>query len=1063
MFGLKYLRIISALCGATCVGSQSALSAPVISEFMASNKAALADEDGSHPDWIEIYNPDETPLNLDGWYLTDSAKKPTKWRLPSVTIGAGGYLVVFASSKDRTDPTKPLHTNFDLAAAGEYLGLIRPDGVTAASEYAPTYPAQGSNISYGITQPDSDAEASQLGFFSSPTPGSRNRGTAMVGLPAMVGFSRPAGTFAGTIAVELSGAAANQQIRYELIFPSATGPAGADPTVRSPLYTGPITLSTSAIIRARVFSGDDTQQGPVAVAGYIQLETAGDDSLAEFSSELPLMVLDTHGAGDLPNDRLDHPAWIHLFSPGSGAATPNGGMTVLTGAPVVALPAVASIRGYSSANFPKKSYDFDLLDADGRDNSQPMLGMAAAKDWSLVSPWFYDRSYVRNAYVYALGASLGQWVPKTKFVELFLNSGGNALSRADYVGISVLTERIKVSPTRVNIASLSPSDLGESDITGGYVIKIDDPGAKNFTWSTSRGFPSSPNTFLNVDSPKADKLAPAQANYIKGYFQDMENALFADRASGWATRRYLDYIDRPSWVDFHLVNLFVGNVDAFQRSVYFTKDRGGKLVAGPLWDFDRSMGSADGRDSSSDQWQPSLVVDFWSFEWWGELARDPDFMQAWVDRWQGLRRAQFADSALSLLADNLAAQVTPAAAARDAARWTDNESRYPGGFMGEVAQIKDWITLRAKWLDQRFVAQPMSEYNGMKIIVTAPEGAQLAYTVDGSDPRASGGGLAPGAILTSDSLALDPGANPGLRFRTYDGRRAEYFPGSPWSSVARLADLPQVSRLVNLASRGYIGDGESVLLSGVVVSGSSTKKFLVRAVGPGLASFGVAGALLDPVLRVIAEDGTVLATNTGWGTAPASEQMATLGSSVGAFPLAAGSADSALLVDLPSGAYSLMVSSASGKTGVGLVELYELDSTGTRVISLSTRAFVEPGSKTLIGGITIGGFAPKRVLVRAVGPTLGLFGVAGVLVDPSLKVYGSSGAVLGANDDWGTKSSAPEVAAASAAAGAFALADDAKDAALVLVLNPGSYTLQITGTAGSAGVALVEVYELPDL
>jgi hypothetical protein len=102
------------------------------------------------------------------------------------------------------------------------------------------------------------------------------------------------------------------------------------------------------------------------------------------------------------------------------------------------------------------------------------------------------------------------------------------------------------------------------------------------------------------------------------------------------------------------------------------------------------------------------------------------------------------------------------------------------------------------------------------------------------------------------------------------------------------------------------------------------------------------------------------------------------------------------------------------------------------------------------------------VLVRAVGPTLGVFGVAGVLADPSLTVYGSSGAILGANDDWGTKASSAEIAAASTAAGAFALADDAKDAALVLTLNPGNYTLQITGKPGSGGVALVEVYELPD-
>lgn len=135
--------------------AQSVSAVPVITEFMASNKTVLADEDGSFSDWLEIYNPEDTTQDLAGWYLTDSAKKPTKWQFPAVTLAPRGYLVVFASGKDRRDPTKPLHTNFDLSAGGEYLGLIRPDGATIASEYAPTFPAQAADMSYGITQPKS--------------------------------------------------------------------------------------------------------------------------------------------------------------------------------------------------------------------------------------------------------------------------------------------------------------------------------------------------------------------------------------------------------------------------------------------------------------------------------------------------------------------------------------------------------------------------------------------------------------------------------------------------------------------------------------------------------------------------------------------------------------------------------------------------------------------------------------------------------------------------------------------------------------------------------------------
>lgn len=123
----------------------------VISEFLASNSNSIADEDGSKEDWIEIHNPTVAAVNLNGWYLTDSATDLKKWKFPAVTIPSKGYLVVFASDKNRKVVTKPLHTNFKLSADGEYLGLVKPDGVTVVWSYAPTFPAQLQNVSYGVT------------------------------------------------------------------------------------------------------------------------------------------------------------------------------------------------------------------------------------------------------------------------------------------------------------------------------------------------------------------------------------------------------------------------------------------------------------------------------------------------------------------------------------------------------------------------------------------------------------------------------------------------------------------------------------------------------------------------------------------------------------------------------------------------------------------------------------------------------------------------------------------------------------------------------------------------
>lgn len=125
---------------------------PVISEFLASNDIVLADEDGDYPDWVELYNPDAAAVDLTGWHLTDDATLLTKWTFPSTSIPAGGYLVVFASDKDRAAAGSELHTNFKLKAGGEYLALVPPEDTTPASEFFPSYPIQQTDVSYGLPQ-----------------------------------------------------------------------------------------------------------------------------------------------------------------------------------------------------------------------------------------------------------------------------------------------------------------------------------------------------------------------------------------------------------------------------------------------------------------------------------------------------------------------------------------------------------------------------------------------------------------------------------------------------------------------------------------------------------------------------------------------------------------------------------------------------------------------------------------------------------------------------------------------------------------------------------------------
>ena len=144
---------------------------PLITEFMAANNSTLTDQDGRYSDWIEIHNPTDLPIALEGWSLTDAQNVLTRWQFPAVTLEAGHYLVVFASGNDRTAVPGELHTDFRLSRGGEFLALIRPDGATVESAYEPEYPRQVHDVSYGLS-----ADFGTEGHFTLPTPGAPNVG-----------------------------------------------------------------------------------------------------------------------------------------------------------------------------------------------------------------------------------------------------------------------------------------------------------------------------------------------------------------------------------------------------------------------------------------------------------------------------------------------------------------------------------------------------------------------------------------------------------------------------------------------------------------------------------------------------------------------------------------------------------------------------------------------------------------------------------------------------------------------------------------------------------------------
>jgi hypothetical protein len=266
-------------------------------------------------------------------------------------------------------------------------------------------------------------------------------------------------------------------------------------------------------------------------------------------------------------------------------------------------------------------------------------------------------------------------------------------------------------------------------------------------------------------------------------------------------------------------------------------------------------------------------------------------------------------------------------------------------------------------------------------------------------------------------------------------------------------------RLANLSVRTSAGDGSDTLIVGFAVAGSGPQSLLLRGVGPTLESFGVSGAIPDPQLTLFAGPAT-MAANNDWSADAAADGVATAAVEVGAFPLPRPSRDAALLRTLGSGAYTvhLTPAAASGTRGVALVELYAGTTTdGSRLSNVSARARTAAGADTLIAGFVVDAGTTRTVLLRVLGPGLAQFGVTGTVSDPQLTLFRGNNRVA-ANNDWNRDSGV--TAAAFAQLGAFGLPPGSKDAALLVNLAAGSYTVHATSADGTSGVALIEIYEV---
>jgi hypothetical protein len=257
--------------------------------------------------------------------------------------------------------------------------------------------------------------------------------------------------------------------------------------------------------------------------------------------------------------------------------------------------------------------------------------------------------------------------------------------------------------------------------------------------------------------------------------------------------------------------------------------------------------------------------------------------------------------------------------------------------------------------------------------------------------------------------------------------------------------MPHV-RMANISTRAAVGTAQNVAIAGFIINGDSPKRVMVRALGPSLTPFGVAGGLNDPMLDLRNGAGNPIATNDNWKDSQKQSIVDT-----GLAPET--DSESAIVATLPPGNYTAIMNGKDDTTGIGLVEVYELDATA-RILNISTRALVGGGDNVMIAGLILNGTDNGTICFRALGPSLAAFGVQGVIADPRLDLFNAQGTKLGANNNW-KDSQQNAIQSAGLAPG------NDTESALLTNLAPGNYTAIVSGVGGATGVALVEAYHLP--
>ncbi len=409
------------------------------------------------------------------------------------------------------------------------------------------------------------------------------------------------------------------------------------------------------------------------------------------SSNLPIILINTDGNIEIPDDPKI-PASMKIIYNGEGMQnfiTDQNTASALNYNGRIAI----ELRGSSSQDLPKKQYSFTTKAANDTDNlNVSLMNMPQENDW-ILNGLAYDSSLVRDYLSYNLARALGEYATRTQYCEVVLNG--------EYIGLYILQEKIKANSNRVDVTKIATTDNALPNLSGGYITKSDKTtGGDPVAWTMSSYASWQTVDFIH-ELPKPENVSSTQNTYIKGQFMSLKTTAANGNTS--FSNGYPSLIDVPSFVDFMVMNEFASNVDGYQLSTFYHKDRNGKLRAGPIWDFNLTYGNdlfMYGYDRSH--------TDLWQFDnddndgakFWKDLFDEPSFKCYFSKRWAEMTAAgkPLNLESIDAFIDNTVAYIS-AAALRENEKWGTVPDQAT-----EIAFIKEWIAQRIEWINSQLPA-----------------------------------------------------------------------------------------------------------------------------------------------------------------------------------------------------------------------------------------------------------------------------------------------------------------------------------------------------------------------